>query len=68
MDVVTFTITLPTAAPLEDHVKAIEDAMTAQHRAGNPAAAQALSAVAVLARRGLIAFNDDTAKVRAPPR
>jgi hypothetical protein len=66
MDVVTFTITLPTAAPLEDHVKALEDAMTAQHIAGNPAAAQALSSIAVLARRGLLAFNDDQAKVPFP--
>lgn len=56
-DAVTFTITLPTVAPLKDHVEALENAITAQHAAGNAAAAQALAAIAVLARRGLISFE-----------
>jgi hypothetical protein len=58
-DVVTFTITLPVAAPFDEYVSALKAGTEAQARIGNPGAAQALLTIRILAERGLLAFNTD---------
>lgn len=56
-DVATFTISLPTCGTLRETVEALDVAQRAQLAQGNIFAAQALSPVISLAKRGLVEFD-----------
>lgn len=57
---VTFTITLPEGGTFEDQIEGLRAARNAQHKIGNPGAAQALTIILALAERGNLAFATDT--------
>jgi hypothetical protein len=57
---ITFTIALPDGGTFEDYVLALKTARQVQIDAGNPASAQAISVVAVLAEAGKIALETST--------
>lgn len=60
LNTVTFTITLPEGGTFEDQIEGVRAARDAQHRLGNPGAAQSLTIILALAERGNLAFATDT--------
>ena len=62
MDVVTFTITLPTGGGLEEYTKALRLARNSQQQLGNPSAAHALHCVLTLAEKGLSDINVEASR------
>jgi len=60
INLVSFAISLPHGGTFEDYVLALKTARQVQIDAGNIAAAQAISVVAVLAEGGKIAFETNT--------
>ena len=64
MDAVTFTLTLPIAAPLPEYVKALRAARDLQIATGSTIAAMALEAVAILAEHGLNNINEQVSMPR----
>lgn len=57
---VTFTLTLPEGGTFEDQIEGLRAARDAQHKIGNPGAAQSLTILLALAERGKLAFDIDT--------
>jgi hypothetical protein len=59
-DAVTFAITLPAGGLFKDYIEALREAEKEQATLGNVAAAQGLHAIALLAERGMIAYEIET--------
>lgn len=57
---VTFTLTLPEGGTFEDQIEGLRAARNAQHKLGNPGAAQSLTILLALAERGKLAYDTDT--------